>query len=76
MIGIQKLYKMKENKTNKVLVRLSDTEKEGFSIAADLAGIPLATWMRERLRLASIRELESAGILAPFIDPKRQGPSL
>lgn len=55
------------SKKKQVQVRLTETEKSGFETAAELAGIPLATWMRERLRLAAIRELENAGIRAPFI---------
>jgi hypothetical protein len=50
-------------------IRLSTVEKQGFQEAADLAGIPLSSWVRERLRLASIRELESVGRQIPFIAP-------
>ncbi len=55
-------------KVKQVQVRLSDEEKRGFKIAAQLAGIPLATWMRERLRLTAIRELEIANHKIPFIE--------
>ncbi len=48
-------------------IRLATSEKRGFAEAAQLAGIPLSTWVRERLRMAAIRELESAGRAAPFI---------
>ena len=48
-------------------VRLTSDEKRGFSAAAELAGIPLSSWVRERLRLAAIRDLESAGQQIPFI---------
>lgn len=50
-------------------LRVSDSEKQGFQTAADLAGIPLSAWVRERLRLAAIRDLESAGRQIPFIEP-------
>jgi len=50
-------------------IRLSAEEKAGFQAAADLAGIPLSSWVRERLRLAAIRDLESAGQKIPFIAP-------
>ncbi len=50
-------------------IRLSDAEKQGFQIAANLAGIPLSSWVRERLRLAAIRDLESAGQKIPFVEP-------
>ena len=48
-------------------IRLTASEKQGFREAASLAGIPLATWVRERLRLAAIPELEKAGRSVPFI---------
>lgn len=50
-------------------IRLDEAEKRGFQASADLAGIPMASWVRERLRLAAIRELESAGQQIPFIAP-------
>jgi hypothetical protein len=52
-------------------IRLSELEKQGFSEAAELAGIPLSAWVRERLRLAAIRDLESAGLQIPFVRPVR-----
>jgi hypothetical protein len=59
------------NKAQVLQIRLTDAEKQGFTTAADLAGIPLSSWVRERLRLAAIRELESAGQKIPFIKPVR-----
>jgi hypothetical protein len=50
-------------------IRLTDAEKQGFQAAAKLAGIPLSSWVRERLRLAAIRDLESAGQKIPFVEP-------
>ena len=50
-------------------IRLTDEEKQGFQEAADLAGIALSSWVRERLRLAAIRDLESAGRKVPFVAP-------
>ena len=50
-------------------LRLTDEEKQGFQAAASLAGLPLSAWVRERLRLAAIRDLESAGQKIPFIEP-------
>ena len=49
-------------------IRLTDKEKAAFQAAADLAGIPLSSWVRERLRLAAIRDLESAGLRVPFVE--------
>lgn len=50
-------------------IRLTELEKQGFLEAAELAGIPLSSWVRERLRLAAIRDLESAGLQIPFVKP-------
>jgi antitoxin component of RelBE/YafQ-DinJ toxin-antitoxin module len=50
-------------------IRLTDEEKRGFQAAAALAGIPMSSWVRERLRLAAIRDLESAGQKIPFVAP-------
>jgi hypothetical protein len=52
-------------------LRLSDAEKAGFQTAAALGGISLSAWARERLRLAAIRELESAGQKVPFVTELR-----
>ncbi len=56
-----------DKKTEALLIRLMTLEKEGFQMAADIAGISLSSWVRERLRLAAIRELEQAGRRVPFI---------
>ena len=58
-----------KTKTENLQIRLTPSEKDGFEEAAALAGIPLSSWVRERLRLAAIRELESAGRRVPFITP-------
>jgi hypothetical protein len=49
-------------------IRLSEKEKVSFDLAAEIAGIPLSSWVRERLRIACIRDLESAGRSIPFVD--------
>lgn len=54
-------------------IRITDAEKRGFEIAAEIAGIPLSSWVRERLRLACIRDLESAGQKVPFLRPVQMG---
>jgi hypothetical protein len=56
-------------KTASVEVRMSPAEKQAFREAAELAGIPLSAWIRERLRRAAIRELENASREIPF--PRR-----
>lgn len=54
-------------KKENVQIRISKAEKDGFELAANLAGVSLSAWIRERLRLAAIRELESAGRRIPFV---------
>jgi hypothetical protein len=49
-------------------IRLTKGEKQAFRDAADLAGLPLATWVRERLRKVSRRELEDANKQIAFLD--------
>ena len=58
-------------KTDVMQIRLSPQEKEGFQLAAELSGISLSAWMRERLRRAATRELEDAGQQVPFAKLKR-----
>ena len=58
---------MEMKRDTQFLMRLTKDEREGFEIAAEIAGIDLSSWARERLRLAAIRELENAGIRIPFI---------
>ncbi len=57
-------------KTELTQLRMTPDEKRAFQEAARLAGISLSAWVRERLRLAAIRELESAGLPVPFV-PKQ-----
>ena len=55
-------------KNTQVLIRLSEDEKKSFEMCAKLAGVPLSSWMRERLRADSVKELRNVNIRAPFID--------
>ena len=48
-------------------MRLNEAEKEGFRAAAELAGLDLSTWIRERLRQVAWKELERAGRPVPFL---------
>jgi len=67
---------MKRSRAPKVVpltVRLSVEEKAAFSRASEVAGISLSSWIRERLRAASLRELDVVGELAPFlVDPPKE----
>ena len=48
-------------------VRVNSAEKAAFDAAADLAGLALSAWLRERLRLAARTELAAGGQTAPFL---------
>lgn len=56
-------------KSESVLLRLDPGEKKGFGDAAAHAGVPLAVWMRERLRQVAAKELEGAGRAVAFLPP-------
>jgi len=53
-------------KTDLLQLRLLPAEKEAFQKAADLAGLALSAWVRERLRSVARRELTEAGEQVPF----------
>lgn len=48
-------------------LRMSELEKQAFSEAADLAGMPLAVWMRTRLRMIARSELEQENRPVQFL---------
>ena len=52
-------------------VRLSATEKLAFEEAAELTGLALSAWVRERLRRIAAVELTEAGKTVPFQLPKK-----
>ena len=49
-------------------LRLDAAEKQTFKDAAELAGMALSVWVRERLRRASRKELEDAEKPVAFLD--------
>lgn len=53
-------------KTETVEVRMRPEQKQAFREAAELAGIPLSAWIRERLRRAARIELIEARRSTPF----------
>jgi hypothetical protein len=57
-------------KNEKFLLGLGLKEKQGFSEAAQIAGISLSAWMRERLRVAAAKELADAGRTVPFLNER------
>ena len=58
-------------KTDVLRFRLEADERQAFEDAANLAGVPLSVWMRERLRRAARRELEEGGLQIAFLQPKK-----
>jgi predicted DNA binding CopG/RHH family protein len=62
----QKTRKADVTKAKSLLVRLSEAEKRAFKESADIAGITVSAWIRERLRRVARRELEEANRPIPF----------
>lgn len=54
-------------RTERIELRVQPDEKVAFEEAAELAGLPLSGWVRERLRRAAVKELEDASRPVPFI---------
>ncbi len=52
-------------------VRLEPSEKEAFKRAAELSGLALSAWVRERLRRAARAELQDAGESVPFLSRRQ-----
>lgn len=59
-------------KSGRIEIRATVDEKQAFQDAADLAGIPLSAWVRERLRKAARSELEAAGQKIAFLQSLRR----
>ena len=56
-----------ELRSEDLLVKLQADEKTAFKDAAQIAGIPLSVWVRERLRRIAINELEEAAHPIAFL---------
>jgi hypothetical protein len=65
-------------KTMTIQIRIEPEEKQAFEEAAEIAGIGLSAWVRERLRASAIRELEGVGRAAAFVQsvPIRGGKNV
>ena len=46
-------------------MRVDEGEKEAFRVAAELSGLEMSGWIRERLRAAARKELSGAGKPVP-----------
>jgi hypothetical protein len=49
-------------------IRLGSDEKQAFKDAADLAGLGVSAWVRERLRRIAAKELQEASRPVAFLD--------
>lgn len=56
-------------KDTQILIKLSESEREGFKKAAEIAGIGLSAWARQKLRSAAIKDLQEVGEKIPFLEP-------
>ena len=56
-------------KTNVIQVRITKSEQEGFKRAAEISGIGLSAWARQKLRSAAIRDLQEVGEAIKFLEP-------
>lgn len=63
------MYFCRMKRNNQLLIRVSSLEKEGFEKAAEISGIGLSAWARERLRSAAIQELQAVGEKIIFLNP-------
>lgn len=59
-------------KTEFIRISVKADEKAAFQEAAQLAGIPLSAWIRERLRWDATRELERADRSVAFLERRAE----
>lgn len=62
----------KTAKTVHLDMRVGVDEKQAFKDAADLAGLALSAWIRERLRTMARKELEGADRPVAFLSGSRR----
>lgn len=54
-------------KSDIVQIRVTPLEKASFERAAEVSGLSISAWVRERLRKDARLELQSSGIKVPFL---------
>jgi uncharacterized protein (DUF1778 family) len=57
-------------KSDYLEIRLGPSEKQAFKDAADLAGLAVSAWVRERLRRIATKELQDASRPVAFLENK------
>ena len=55
-------------KSDYLEIRLGSAEKQAFKDAAELAGLGVSAWVRERLRRIAAKELQDAGRPVAFLE--------
>lgn len=58
-------------KEKNLIFRVSPEEKEDFERAANVSGLSLSGWMRQKLRAAAIKELGEIGEKVSFLEKKK-----
>jgi len=66
--------KVAHRRTERFELRITKAERTAFEEAATLSGIELSAWVRERLRLASRKELEKLSKPIPFLEEPATTP--
>jgi uncharacterized protein (DUF1778 family) len=57
-----------QRKADYLDIRLEPAEKKAFKDAAELAGLDLSAWVRERLRASARKELDAAAMPVAFLN--------
>jgi hypothetical protein len=60
--------KESDGKSEYMEIRLGPAEKQAFKDAADLAGLGVSAWVRERLRRIAAKELQDASRPVAFLE--------
>ena len=56
-----------QRQTESLDVRLTEAEKQAFKNAADVSGMAVSAWVRERLRRVAAKELQEVNQPVPFL---------
>ena len=62
-----------ELQTEYLDVRLTPAEKQAFKDAAETVGLAVSAWVRQRLRHAAVKDLETVGKRAAFLEHLYRG---
>lgn len=52
------------------MVRVDEPERTTFLTAAELSGVSLSAWIRQKLRQASAKELTESGVPVEFMEAR------